>query len=489
VSTIACLHQLQTQLRCVQAHWPNLYAVGGTVRDILHTGQVPADCDLVLCNTNRDFNVHTLAVTLAQTFNGTVVVLDEAWGIVRVVCPAPKSQDGESSPSLTYDLAQALNNDLAQDLARRDLTMNAMALHLATGELLDPLGGQADLAHRQLRLVSKANVVEDPLRLLRVFRFAASLGFEITADTTQTVRQHQDLLWQAAPERLQAEWLKLLSAPTCTPALMAMADSGLLEVLLPELSAGRDIPPNGYHHLSLWDHTLELVRQAEQVIGLFSDETRQALLQPSPSGVSRFGLVKLACLLHDIGKPATKATRDDGRYTYYGHDQVSETMSLAICQRLKLSNKQTDAICHLVRWHLYPCQFNPASPQKSLLRFYRRMGQLTPDLILLALADRLSATGGDQTAADLTRETENHLWLLSHFEALCAAQTLNQPPLLNGQAVMAILGLPPGPKVGAALAALCEAQQLGEVQTIEQASTWLRQQATLFDTQHPSVLG
>ena len=475
----ACLNTVREALPEFQHRWSDLYLVGGTVRDILRVKNdafIPDDRDLILLNPSNDFNLTTVTHSLVKNLNGRLVVLDEDWGIYRVVIPR------NDEPDITYDVALAEGNDLTKDLARRDLTINAMAVNVASGELLDSHGGQTDLTEQMLRFVAEKNVVDDPLRLIRLFRFAATLGdaMVITPDSLAIANRHKDLLWKAAPERIQAEWLKLLSARSSFKALIAMADCGLLEVLLPELASGRKIPPNGYHHLSLWDHTLEVFRQAEIVLDWFPELTQGDLLKTSKASVSRFGLIKFACLLHDIAKPDTKAVRDDGRFTYYGHDQASETLSKQVCKRLKLSTKQQEAVCFLVRWHLYPCQFNPESSQKSLLRFFRRMGDFTPDLLLLALADRLSATGGGQTQADIDREIKNHLWLMDEYNTLCAAETLKQPPLLNGNEIMALLDLPPGPKVGEFSSALVEAQQLGEVTSVEGAQIWLKQHVTVM---------
>jgi hypothetical protein len=132
--------------------------------------------------------------------------------------------------------------------------------------------------------------------------------------------------------------------------------------------------------------------------------------------------------------------------TFYGHDVASETLSQAVCQRWRVGNDVAAFLNTLVRWHLYPCQFGPDSPRKSILRLFRRIGEATPDLLLLALADRFSTRGEGITEAVLAASFDQHVWLMTQYEAERA--TLRLPPLLNGHQVMTLLGLPPGPTVG-----------------------------------------
>jgi putative nucleotidyltransferase with HDIG domain len=466
------------------------YLVGGAVRDFLLTGSLPGDLDFMLL----DCKAVKLSKKLADSRQGHLVPLDWQHGIHRVVF-----DDG-----VCVDLADAQDNNLQADLARRDLTINAMAMHLETGELRDPFQGQQDLENRRIRMVSPQNLLDDPLRMLRVFRFAALLSpaanphllenrgsttsnlhsdqasartsaTQIDLETLEVVKTHGSKIWESAAERMQYEFLKMLSAPACFDSLQAMADCGLLEVLIPDLSPMRTIGGSGFHHLGLFEHTMELVRQAERLYPDLPEQARTWLQQPMGNAATRYGLVKLACLLHDIGKPQTMGEREDPihgkRLTFYGHEELGEQMADPLLRRLKVSNDVREYIKKLVRWHLYPCQFGPDSPRKSVLRFYRRMGDDTPDIILLALADRFSATGPWITQADLEEARLAHLWLLDNYYA---EQTiLKVPRLLNGNMVMALLDIGPGPHLKEILDSLQEAQQLGEVHTVDDAKQWL----------------
>lgn len=498
----------------------NACLVGGAVRDLVLTGELPLDLDVVVypdeaSGTLAPGTAKALAMAMANAHDGRLVPLDDTLGIYRVVYPEgfaaagtesdltdpetePKAEPGarpETTPWV-LDIAEALHGNLQDDLARRDVTVNAMAIPLCPSPaeamplLYDPFEGLSDLCPpagqpRQIRMLSEANILEDPLRMLRVFRMAAQLNQEvptvIEAETLRCCTRHVQNIHRVAAERIQQEFLKLLSAPQCFDALQAMAHSGLLEAILPELKRTRDVPPNQHHHLGLFEHTLELVRQAERFYPTLPEVARQHIGQPFHPMVTRFGLVKLACLLHDIGKPDTWVIEPDiaqpdgslkpGKHTFHGHEALSAEMTDAIGARLKWGNRVTAFTQHLVRWHLYPCAFGPDSARKSLLKFYRRIEDATPDLLLLALADRFS-TQGELITPEILAETETGLrWLLTEYFA--TLENLKAPPLLDGNTVMTVLKLKPGPKVGKVMAALQEAQQLGQVTTEPEAIAWL----------------
>ncbi len=445
------------------------YLVGGAVRDLGLTGQLPLDLDFTVLNCSAA----TVAKELADTQGGHLVPLDWEFGIHRVVFT-----EGEQA-GLNVDLADALDNSLDTDLARRDLTINAMALDLSTGALIDPFNGQADLAAKTIRMVSEFNLLDDPLRMLRVFRVAATIQAEtIDEATLAVVAAHGARVWDSAAERVQYEFFRMLSVERCFPYLKMMADGGLLEVLIPDLTPMKAIGSSGFHHLGLFDHTLELVKQSERLIAECPEATQDWVRQAFTPAVTRFGLIKLACLLHDIGKPATMGTREDAvhgqRLTFYGHEEVGEEMAEPLLKRWKVSNEIRAYIKKLIRWHLYPCQFGPDSPRKSVLKYYRRMGEDTLDVTLLALADRHSACGDWLSPEDFDKAHQAHLWLMANYER--ETPTLNLPRLLNGNDLMRLLNVGPGPHLKEMLEALQEAQQLGDVTDTTQAETWVVQQ-------------
>jgi putative nucleotidyltransferase with HDIG domain len=451
-------------LSAVKAADGKAWLVGGAIRDFLRTGELPLDLDFALVNCSA----HAIAQQLADDLKGHLVPLDPIFGIHRVVF-----KDG-----LQLDIADTLENSIDVDLARRDLTINAMALDLQTQALLDPFNGLADLAALKIRLLSEANLIDDPLRLLRVFRIAAGVqAKEIDAETLHLVTLHKEMLWKVAPERIQYELFRLLSCEPCFSYLQSMAETGLLEVLIPDLTPMKSIGASGFHHLGLFDHTMELVRQAEHLIADCPQEAQDWLNADFSPVVTRMGLVKLGSLLHDIGKPATMGTRDDEvhgtRLTFYRHEEVGEEMAEPWLRKLKVSNDVREHLKLLIRWHLYPCQFGPDSLRRSVLRYYRRLGNATLDVTMLALADRHSSCGEWLTEEVLQKSHEAHLWLMQNY--LDEKSVLSASRLLGGKDIMRILACEPGPIVKKALDALQEAQQLSEVNCKEEAERWLVQ--------------
>lgn len=495
LTTVLCqLPVVQTVQQQAQALGITPYLVGGCVRDaLLLPEKVITDYDFLILNGEANILVQQLAQL--DVVHTRIVCLDADWGIYRwVLLPqspfypvslvssyAQQQALSAELPPVWIDIANALDNNLQIDLHRRDLTINALAVDITTGELVDVVGGVADLTNRCIRMISPENLVDDPLRLLRVFRFMAYLGTTavLDADTAACVSQHTPLLNTVAMERCHYEFLKLLSYPQAFGAVQAMANCGLLEVLIPELTACRKIPPNSHHHLPLWEHTLELVRQTEALYDVVDFRTKTVLDSTMANCTNGWGVVKLGCLLHDIGKPATWAVVEhpaepEGKHTFIGHEKVGEDMTELLLKRWKLSGELSTLIKKLVRWHLYPCQFGVASSRKSVLRFFRKLGEYTPHVTVLALADRLSTCGVAITPQVLVTAKQNHLWLLKqYFEELAVLQA---PRLLSGEKVMQTLGLLPSKAVGVWLKRLEEAQQLGEITTAEAAMQWLVQQ-------------
>ncbi|MEM0950736.1 MAG: HD domain-containing protein [Cyanobacteria bacterium P01_H01_bin.74] len=471
---------IQTVLTAAGVVNCDVFLVGGAVRDFLLTGRISEDLDFIVLNGSAE----RLAKYLSGALNRKCIVLDAGWGIFRIV----------TRDNITLDLANALNNNLDDDLKRRDLTVNAIALDLKVQRIIDPCAGYTHLQENVIAMVSAQTFQADPLRLLRVFRFAAQLNAKaITPETLEAVSQNKDRLWTVSGERIQTEFFKLLSITPCFSALKQLADCGLLDVLLPELVPMKAIEPSGFHHLNLYTHSLELVFQCERLMldSLDSSDSKHqatqtvdevALLglknwvsQPVGGCYSRLGLIKFACLLHDIGKPATKGSRPDPVYgerlTFYNHEKVGADMAQDILDRLKVSHEIRLLVTKLIRWHLYPCQFSSSSAERSLLRFYRKMGKDTLDLLLLAMADRYSTAGPWVSEETIQGAIKNYSWLINNYLAL--KPVIDLPPLLNGREIMSLLKMGPGPEIGTIINELKEAQLSGEIETAEEAKKWI----------------
>jgi poly(A) polymerase len=473
-SRIQCLNKVLSTFQNAHA-----YIVGGAIRDVLLNLSSPrenAGEDVDVCILNAPAKAVALAVHEALP-ESRFVPLDETWNIYRVVLLTGKKDE----TPLFLDIAQAQDNDIHADLTRRDMSFNALALDTQTGVLLDPFNGVNDLKQKRIRALSLANLKDDPLRLLRLFRFHATLQSSerpssLDAQSLRWAKETLPFLHQVAKERVSCEWFKLLSAPRAFPTVQLMAEAGILEALFPPLTALKCVSPNSHHHLPLWEHTLELVNQAELIYPDLDADTQNALQVPSGHGGTEYGLVKMACLFHDIAKPHCwkVASLADGtlKHRFLGHEKAGAELIKPLLHAWHLSQHTQKRIRLLVERHLYPCTFHAESTEKSVLRYFRKIGDATPYLGVLGLADTLSTRGNAFGEGDLQRSIDNQLALLKRYWE--TASQRNAPPLLNGLDIMALLHLPPSPEIGRVLEQLKEAQALGEIKTREEAVAWLQ---------------
>ncbi len=460
--------------RAVPLLGADVYLVGGTVRDIL-LGQGSTRHDL-------DFAVPRdalfIARRLADHLGGHLVVLKEERGTARVLVD-------EAGERYQLDLAEFRGDGIEADLRGRDFTVNALALRLSellregVAPLIDPLGGADDLEKRRLRLCAPTALLDDPARSLRAVRLALAFEMTIPLDLANALAAAGPLLSQVAVERLRDELLRLMDLPQGSRGLRELDRLGLLEVLLPEVGPMRRCPQGPPHRYHVLEHSLRAVGALELVLaeldGLFPDDPdlRTRLTESPEPGIGHAALLKLAALLHDVAKPATR-TVDEERVRFIGHDKLGAEITRAIGHRLRLANASVQFLERLVRHHLRPMHLSQVETitPRARYRFYRDLGSATPDLILLVVADA-AATVGVEPAAVMVAATGRLLRDL--LEGWRAARTeARVPPLVNGNDVMAAFGLPPGPLVGQLLAEAREAQALGLVRTKAETLTVLR---------------
>jgi len=393
---------------------------------------------------------------IATDLNGHYVVLDESFDTARVVF-----DDG------TYvDFAGCVGGSIETDLKRRDFTINALAFDCAKPNcVLDLVGGVEDIERGLIRAISRDVLTDDPLRLLRAFRFRATLGAEIEAQTFEWIKELASSIESVAAERINAEMFVLFTAERSGQILHEMGKTGLLESIYPELRATRKVTPNDYHHLNLFDHSVEAVSKLEENLHRLPKWAVEGATNEQLSyGVSRLAAAKLATLLHDIGKPDTWEINDDGRHCFYNHDNLGAEMSEVMAERMKWSNPVGRFITKLIKWHLRPGALyhqGPPTP-RAINRFYRKMGDDMPELIALALGD-LGATCGEGLPEASRVELADKLIDLLNGYKLFVDETAATPKFLNGADVMHLLDIGPGPQVGEILEALDEAQGIKEV--------------------------
>lgn len=378
------------------------------------------------------------------------------------------------------DLAGLRAGDLEADLRLRDFTVNALAWELkdflnGRGQIIDPTGGVDDLRSGVLRAAGPGVLRDDPLRVLRAFRFLATHGLEPGPELLARLRAAAPGLAGVARERVGHEWMLMAAGRKAAQAVMGLEQAGALTVLVPALAAGRGMEQNPYHHLDVFDHGLETVKAfgaiAADPSAYWQDQGAEvAVYLARPL---RRALAVTAALMHDLGKPATRVEKAPGWATFYRHDLEGADLTRAACRNLGLAKAEAGVAAHLVREHMRPFFLMGAQRQGRLSkRAVRRLllaaGDHLPGLMTLALADTMAGLGPERPpeAEDQLRELYAMVAELRDREL---AEALAAPPLINGHDLLMDLDLDPGPIVGEILKRVREAQLDGKIRSKEQA--------------------
>jgi poly(A) polymerase len=437
------------------------WVVGGAVRDRL-LGRPVIDLDIVVAGEPRG-----LARRLALAAGGPVFQLSGQFGAWRVNGPGRGWQ---------IDVAVLQGDSIEADLAQRDFTVNAIAEPLDGGPLLDPHGGAADLERRCLRMVAPEAFDRDPLRVLRLARFAAGLNFEPEPATVAAAAQRAARIVDVAQERVFGELKHLVTSDRALDGLELMAKLGLTPYVLPELSELRGVEQNRFHHLDVHDHTLAVLGAAIDIerdpVAVFGDEQGAAvadfLAEPFADELTRAGALRFGALLHDAGKPATRDVTPEGNVTFIGHDREGARIAREALTRLRASERLKAHVAALAQHHLrlgFLVHQRPLD-RRAVYRYLRACEPVEVDVTLLSVADRL-ATRGDNAEPAIAAHVELARELLD--AALAWREAGLRTPLVRGNDLAEALGIEPGPRLGELLAAIDEAAYAGDVSTREQA--------------------
>lgn len=448
------IQEIMPFLQGTQAH-----LVGGYIRDVFLNKET-FDRDIILIHPN----ICDLVKNIAQKINATFVELDKDWEIYRLVCADKKNY---------IDFAKAIDNNIEKDIKRRDITINAIAYNIEKNEIFDLVNGLKDLSNKKIQAICEQNFIDDPLRLLRAFRFCATTGFDIEEKTFDLIKKHAKLIENPAKERIQVEILKLFEGENCVKALKQMNSTEMLEAIFPFIKDIKLIPPNAHHHLNLLEHSFETIQQINNNMIKLPEEAKNLLGQNYLGEIKKYAFLKLAGFMHDIGKPKTWTIDEEtGRHRFIKHDSIGAELAPAYLKPLKFSKKQIAYIQTLIKHHIYPSNVN-INNEKSVMKFLRKMDTNTTDIILLAIADRLSAKG-PQITEEIINDNLSHLntLLKRYLELLEEIKPL--PKLLSGNEIMDILKIQPSPKLGQIIANLKEAQEDGEITTKEEAINFIK---------------
>ncbi|HWI23265.1 MAG TPA: HD domain-containing protein [Baekduia sp.] len=443
------------------------WLVGGAVRDRL-LGREVTDIDIAVAGDPR-----AAARRVSVEAGGPAFELSDQFGAWRVA-----SRDGRWQ----IDVMTLQGGSIEEDLARRDFTINAMAEPLGGGPLLDPHDGVADLERRLLRVVAPRAFDDDPLRVLRLARFACELGLQADPETVAQARERADRVPAVAGERIFAELRRVVGADAVIAGLELMESLGLTASLLPEFAALRGVEQNRYHHLDVLSHTLAVL---ENVVAMqadpgavlgdeFAAPVKAWLAQPFADELTRGTALRFGAMFHDIAKPATQAHHDDGTVLGFpGHADEGARVSRAILARCKTSERLRAHVAALARHHLdagYLVSDEPLS-RRAIHRYLMASGDVAVDVTLLSIADRLATRGRNADAA-ITKHLEVARTLLG--AAIEYQEAGPAPALIRGDDLAAELGIALGPEVGRLLAALAEAQYADEIRTRDDAIAYAR---------------
>ncbi|MEA2378659.1 MAG: poly(A) polymerase [Thermoleophilaceae bacterium] len=445
------------------------WIVGGSLRDEL-LGRPVRDVDVAVAGDPAQ-----AARALAADVRGPVFQLSEAFGAWRVI---------DRRADRVYDFAPLQGDTIEADLAQRDFTINAMARPVdlealsaepSAADLVDPLGGRADLESGTLRVLGPDAYQQDPLRTLRLARFVAELGFAADPETERLTSAAAPRATEAAGERVFGELRRLVIADGALAALELADRLGVLGAVLPELTALHGVEQSDYHHLDVYDHTLEVLAQQieiegrlDELFGPDADRLRAVLAEPLADELTRGQALRFGALVHDIGKPVTRDVRADGRITFMGHDAVGEQMVGELSRRLRTSERFARFLGALTRQHLVLGFLVHERPldRAQVYRYLRRTSPVEVEVTLLSCADRLATQGRRGEEA-----TAVHLELARELMTAALDWREQGPPRVpvRGDELADELGIEPGPELGRLLGELEEAAYVGEAATREQA--------------------
>jgi poly(A) polymerase len=441
------------------------YVVGGTVRDLLVGRSNRKDLDVAV--KGDGFQIARQAADRIERV-ATFVPLDSEHGTGRIVF--------RDEPPVTVDVTSFRASTLSEDLRARDFTINAMAV--ATHDFLvgrrdyviDPTGGKTDLRARKIRACSSSSFQDDPVRILRAFRFMASLEFEICQSTLEAMPSAIGELLSTAPERIRDELIATLAAESSSPALRKMDTCGVLETLFPELQPMIGCAQNEYHHLDVWGHSLETVHRLELLLAgearkfgglspLIESYCRQEPVKDRP----RRGLLKLAAIFHDSGKPVSRFVDSRGKTRFFGHERVSQQIFDKVGRRLKLASREIAFIGEIIAGHMRPSIFTGKEVSlRAIHRMHTKYQSNVTGLLLLFLAD-LEASRGPARRLEAYALAWNQI--LRAMAVCLEAETAPLKPLLTGRDLISEFLMSPGPLLGRILTKLMELQAAGEITT------------------------
>ncbi|MDR3092804.1 MAG: HD domain-containing protein [Endomicrobium sp.] len=449
----------------------DVYATGGFSRDLLLKHK-PSDIDLAV---NKEALKYSKKI--ADAFKSKLITLHDVNKTYRIVL--------KDDLVANIDISPFGGKTIERDLRNRDFTANATAFNLKDFRnfkkyiILSNKNNLKDLKSKTINTVSGKSFKADPLRMLRAFRFKAELNFKLSKRTLTQIKQNAKLICQSAPERIKNEFFRILSVKNAAALIKEMDSCGLLSEVFPEIKKMKKAPKKYYYHPGgLFQHSFETVESAENIFNnlkkyfpenyddlqkYFDDNTAFS------ENVTRKGLLKFAALLHDSAKPET-AKFENGKMHFFKHEKLGAGKIREVMLSLKLGKKDIEIATFLVSHHMRPSTLtrNNTVTKKAALKLFRDIGDNTPDLLILSMADWHSYKKlKNSSSKELKAQEKSVRELLKYYYELKNSEPL--PKIIDGNIIMKKFNLKPGPWIGELLNFATEAQQEGKISNTGEA--------------------
>jgi poly(A) polymerase len=469
-----------------------VFLVGGAIRDAL-LNRAHYDLDFV---TPGD--ALKIAQQVGDKIGAAYFPLDTERNMARLVLKPDVAQDYHEQHPIRIDFSAYQGANLTGDLVARDFTINAMAVEVHDLQtVLDPLGGIQDLLAKRLRACSERSFINDPVRVLRAVRFSIGLELNIPSETVQLLRQAVIHLPSVSAERMRDELFRILIQTHPGSAIRLLDKLEALEHILPEICLLKGVDQSSPHIMDAWEHTVDVLSRLESILDVVAEEYnpdkasnlalglvsmqlgryRPFLIEHMKSTLNpdrpQRGLLFLAGLYHDVGKRKTQTVDDEGKIRFIEHEHIGAKLADKRGQLLKLSRLEIDRLVTIVKHHMRPSFLSHTEEvpsRKAVYRFFRDTGAAGVDISLLSLADILATYGPTLPQERWNRHLEVvrellHAWWEDQEERVFPI------PLIDGDQLMKVLDLSPGPVVGYLLETIREAQVAGDIHTTEEATS------------------
>lgn len=476
----------------------DVYLVGGALRD--HFLKRPIK-DLDLAISVPASQCGELCLKLAKEINASAFPLDIERGIWRI----------RMKNELQIDISPIQGRDITEDLLSRDFTINSLGMPLAgikkissgngnfaieidKKHLMDLANGIRDIKSKKIRIIHTRTFLEDPLRMLRAFRFAYTLNFSIEKNTISAIKRTFEKINESAKERVREELLYILSSDNSASAFKEMKKCGLLYMIFPDLKKQEKCAEIYYGKGGVLKHTINVLERMDLFFS--SPKKYMPAYKDFSMDEKNIKLIKLSALLHDIAKPDT-ARKVNGRLRFFGHEEKGASMAYKILKELKFSNEEIKYVCRIIGQHLRigNIAHSEEISQRAMMRIYSDLGDATTGLMILSWADHASYIPEKKLISSISETKkkpfsipEGGLPKTGFQKTLRFIQVVNliaknyiknkdkldAKPILNGHEVMKILNLPPGPNVGNALRKLRFMQLEGKIRNKKEAERYLK---------------